>query len=154
MKLYEIDSAISECFDEETGEVDAERLTELMQLRDDKIESLALYALQLKSDAETVDAEIDRLKKRKEAIEKKAKGIRAYLITALNGKNFKSPLVTVSKPRTSEKLVIDNPDAIPEGFFIVVETKKIDTGAIKQAVAGGWKTDAAHIEITQSVTIR
>lgn len=154
MKLYEIDSAISECFDEETGEVDAERLTELIQLRDDKIESVALYALQLKSDAETVDSEIERLKKRKEAIEKKANGIRAYLITALNGKNFKSPLVTVSKPRTNEKLVIDNPDAIPEGFFTVVETKKLDTAAVKQAVAGGWKTDAAHIEVTQSVTIR
>ena len=154
MTLHEIDSALMGCFDTETGEVDVKRYENLQMERTKKIESIALWILQLRSDENAIADEIDRLTAKKKAVEKKREQLKNYLITATNGESFKTPFVSVSKPRNYEKLVIDNPDAIPEGFYTVVETKKLDTAAVKQAVAGGWKTDAAHIEITQSVIIR
>ena len=43
MTIYEIDSQILECIDEETGEVlDIERLEKLMQDKENKIEAVAL----------------------------------------------------------------------------------------------------------------
>ena len=44
MTIYEIDSQILECIDEETGEVlDVERLEKLMQDKENKIEAVALW---------------------------------------------------------------------------------------------------------------
>ena len=58
MKLYEIDNAILECIDMETGEViDAEKLDALNIERDAKIENVVLWIKDLKAEAEAIKAE-------------------------------------------------------------------------------------------------
>ena len=43
MNIYEIDKAILECVDEETGEIlDFDRLEELQMARDEKIENISV----------------------------------------------------------------------------------------------------------------
>lgn len=42
MKLYEINEAILNCIDPETGEADPEKLDELLMMREEKLEGLAL----------------------------------------------------------------------------------------------------------------
>ena len=154
MKLHEFDDLVAGCVNEDTGEVDAERLGELIEERKKKIEALALYTLTLKAEAEAVDKEIERLENKLSALVRKRTGIRDYLIANLNGEGFKSPMVSVSKPRISERLVVDDESKIPEGFFEIVQKKKLCSASVKQAIIEGWKTDAAHVEQTVSVTIR
>ena len=56
--LYEINQAITECIDNETGEIiDVEKLEELQLEREAKIENVALWYKNLLSDAEAYKAE-------------------------------------------------------------------------------------------------
>ena len=58
MKLYEIDQAIMDCIDMETGEiVNEELLNDLQMERDAKIENVALWIKELKAEAEALKAE-------------------------------------------------------------------------------------------------
>lgn len=56
--LYEIDNAILNCCDQETGEIiDIEALDALMMQRTEKIEGIALYIKNLTADAADYKAE-------------------------------------------------------------------------------------------------
>ena len=69
--LYEIDNAIMECIDFETGEiVDFERLEELQMERERKLENVALWIKNLKSDADAIKAEKQVLDEREKASSK------------------------------------------------------------------------------------
>ena len=57
MTIYEINAAMLECIDPETGEVDAEQLEALNMLREQKIENAALWLKNLKSDVAELKAE-------------------------------------------------------------------------------------------------
>ena len=58
--LYEIESAIYNCVDGETGEViDEEKLNALMMERSAKLEGVALWIKNLESDAAAIRAERD-----------------------------------------------------------------------------------------------
>ena len=72
-KLYEIDAAILECFDLETGEIlDCERLEALQIERDEKIEKVALWYKNLLSNAEQYKAEKEVFDEREKKARKKA----------------------------------------------------------------------------------
>ena len=115
MNLYEINSAILELLDEETGEIaNAESFENLMMAREEKIENIALYIKNLESNAEQIKAEEKSLKSRRESAENKAENLRAYLATALgDGQKFETPRVKLSW-RKSESVKI----LIPEEDFI------------------------------------
>ena len=73
--LYEIDNAIMECIDPETGEIiDAERLTALQMERDKKIEGVACWVKNLDADAAAYKAEKDAFAARQAKAEKLADG--------------------------------------------------------------------------------
>lgn len=58
MKLYEIDEEILACVDSESGEIlDVERFAALQMERDTKIENVALWIKNLKSDLVALEAE-------------------------------------------------------------------------------------------------
>lgn len=55
MTLYEINNAILECVDMETGEIiDSDKLSELQIALDEKIENVALWIKDLKAEAEAI----------------------------------------------------------------------------------------------------
>jgi len=65
MTLYEIDSAVMACVDEETGEIlDEEKLNTLIMERNRKFEGVALWIKNLESDAAAIKTERDALDKR------------------------------------------------------------------------------------------
>ena len=77
MNIYEIDSQILSCIDEETGEIlDTERLEKLIQDRQNKIESVACWYKNVVAEAEAIKAEIAVLKARKEHDEKLAENLK------------------------------------------------------------------------------
>ena len=80
MNLYEIDNAILECVDMETGEiVDTEKLAALQMERDQKIENIGCWIKNLNADAKALKEEKDNLAARQKAVENKAASLKEYL---------------------------------------------------------------------------
>ena len=104
--LYEIDNAIMECIDFETGEiVDFERLEELQMERERKLENVALWIKNLKSDADAIKAEKQVLDEREKAARNKFERLTEYLSNALDGQKMTTSKVAISF-RKSESVEI------------------------------------------------
>ena len=95
--LYEINHAILECCDMETGEIlDCERLEQLQLEKEQKIEGVALYIKNLDAEAAALKVEEAALAERRKIKENKAKRLKEYLSSALNGQKFETPRVRLS----------------------------------------------------------
>ena len=74
MTIYEIDQAIMECVDIETGEIiDTEQLDKLQMERNTKLENVACWIKDLKAEAEALKAEKQALAERQRVAENKAR---------------------------------------------------------------------------------
>lgn len=130
MTLYEIDSAIMDCVDEETGEIiDLEKLEALNIERDKKVEGIALavknYAAQRCKD---------------------------YLSHALDGEKLKTARVSVFY-KSNESVTIDDLDSLTEEYIRIPEPQA-DKTAIKKAIKAGKEVTGAHLETSKSVIVR
>ena len=97
MKLYEIDNAIMDCVDMETGEIiDVERLSALQMERDQKIEGIGCWIKNLLSDAKALKEEKDNLAARQKVAESKAASLKEFLSKYLDGEKFKTAKVSIS----------------------------------------------------------
>lgn len=153
MNLYEIDSAITACVDEETGEIiDFEKLSELLMERDMKIEKVALWIKNLESDATAIKAERDALDKRMKSAESKAKSLREWLKNALECKPFETAKVRVSF-RKSEQTEVDE-SVLDKKWCKEKITYTPDKTAIKNAIKSGQTVDGARIIVNQNIQIK
>ena len=97
MTLYEINEAILNCVDEETGEIiDMEKLDNLQLAFDEKVEGLACWVKELLAEAEAVKKEKDTLANRQKTLENKASSVKNFLSSILNGQKFKTSKVVIS----------------------------------------------------------
>lgn len=160
--LYDIDAAILDCVDQETGEIlDPEKLDALQMEREQKLEGVALWIKDLKAEAEAVKAEADKLTARKKAVENKIDGLKQWLLYALNGEKLKTPRCNVYQTHSQRVTVADEAELIsflqtlkePEKFlrFKDPELKKDD---IKKALKEGYEIPGAVLEETESVVIK
>lgn len=95
--LYDIETAILNCIDEETGEIfDFQQLEELQMERDAKIENIALYIKDLEADAKAIKAEEYALAERRKAKENRSARLREYLAQTLDGAKFETARVQLS----------------------------------------------------------
>ncbi|MCM1220470.1 MAG: siphovirus Gp157 family protein [Lachnospiraceae bacterium] len=153
MNLYEIDTAITACVDEETGEIiDLERLNELLMERDTKIEKVALWIKNLDSDAAAIKAERDALDKRMKSAENRAKSLREWLKNALECQPFETARVRVSF-RKSEQTEVDE-SVLDRKWCKEKVTYTPDKTAIKNAIKAGQTVDGARIVINQNIQIK
>ena len=151
MNLYEIDKAIAELADPETGEInDFEELDALLMERDKKIENVALWVKNLKADADAYKAEKDAFAEREKQAKAKAESLSKWLDKALDGQKFSTTRCAVSF-RKAAAVEITDAEALPDEFkrWTFAPDKK----AIKAALAGG---DVAGAVLTErrSITIR
>lgn len=153
MTLYEIDAAMQECIDPETGEVDADRIEALAMEKDKKIENIALWIINIKADVETAKAEIDRLTTLKRTAENKAESLKNLLQYTLNGEKFKTGRCSINY-RKSTSVVIDNEDLLPMDFKKVSYTP--DKKLLKEfwAKHEGIDVPGAHLQDNVSVIIK
>ena len=160
--LYEIDQAILDCVDLETGEIlDPEKLDALQMEREQKLESVALWVKDLKAEAEAVKAEADKLTARKNAVENKIDGLKQWLLYALNGEKLKTARCNVYQTH-SQKVVIDDEKALVDMLmtspfgekFLRVKEPEIDKNALKDSMKQGYEYEFAHLEQTESVVIK
>ena len=160
--LYDIDQAILECVDMETGEIlDSDKLTALQMEREAKLEGVALWVKDLKAEADAVKAEADKLNARKKALDNKIESIKNWLLYALNGEKLKTARCSVYQTH-SQKVVIDDEKALIDMFmtspfgekFLRMKEPEIDKNALKDSMKQGYEYEFAHLEATESVVIK
>ena len=152
MTLYEIDSAIIGCMDEETGEI-IEGAMEELEL--DNIQKAENIALSIKNDAAMAKAlkeEIDKLTQRLRTCNNGIDSKKKYLPYLLGDKKLKTARVSVSY-RTSESVTIDALGSLTEEYIRIPEPQA-DKTAIKKAIKAGKEVAGAHIETSKSVIVR
>ena len=161
--LYEIDQAILDCCDMETGEIiDPEKLTALQMERDQKLEGVALWVKDLTYEAKMVKEEADKLTARKKALDNKIASLKAWLLWALDGEKLKTPRCNVYQTHNTKLNVIDEQSVVnyiqthyrePEQFlkFTLPEIRK---DAVKAELKAGKEIPGAALEATESVVIK
>jgi hypothetical protein len=153
MKLYEIDQAIMDCIDLETGEViDADKLNELQMERDAKIENVACWIKDLKAEAEALKAEKQAFAERQKVAENKMESLKKWLAYALDGQAFKSTRASVTF-RTTESVDIPDIYKLDENYLRYKEPEA-DKTAIKKAIEAGQVVAGATLVENTSTIIK
>lgn len=161
MKLYEIDQAIMDCVDFETGEIlDPERLDALQMEREAKLEGVACYIKNLTADAKAIWEEEKALAERRKAAEKKAESLSAWLTNALKGRKLSTAKVAVSFRRSEGLEVIDMDSfcvwAMGNGRddLLTFQHPKVNAVAVREAIKGGADIPYARIEERMNLQIK
>lgn len=152
--LYEIDGMVLTVledgliFDEETGEVlfDADNLDALELERNAKLEAVACFVKSLEADAAAIKAEERALAERRQAKERKAERLRAYIsdsMTMLGDTKLETARVAISF-RKSEAVEIVDASQLPEAYWKQAAPTP-DKTAIKKALKAGEAVAGAAI---------
>ena len=153
MKLYEIDQAILNCIDLETGEIiDTEQLDKLTMEREAKMENIACWIKELKAEAEALKAEKMAFAKRQQVAENKMESLKKYLAYALDGQAFKTTRASVTF-RKSQAVEIADIYKLDENYLRYKEPEA-DKTAIKEAIKQGKTVAGATLVENTSVIIK
>ena len=154
MKLYEIDEAILNCIDTETGEIiDADQLDKLTMERDTKIENVACWIKDLKAEAEALKAEKQARSERQKVAENKAESLKKYLAYALDGKKFSTAKCAVSFRSTESVEVTDeglNNLMKEHDELLTYKAPEPNKTAIKQAIKDGLNVPG--VQLVQNIS--
>lgn len=152
MNLYEINSALMACVDDETGEIlDSEAFTQLLKAKDEKIENCALWIKDINGDIEKVSKEIERLSAIKSALTNKARNIKEYISAALGGEKYKTERISIYYTHP-ESVEITDESTIPDEYIKVI--KEPMKTAIKEAIKAGKTVPGAALTKGTSMVIR
>ena len=155
MTIYEIDQAIMNCVDLETGEIiDTEQLDKLQMEREEKLENVACWIKDLKAEAEAIKAEKQILANRQKVAENKAESLKKYLAYALDGKKFSTAKCAVSF-RTTESVEVTTEglkNLMRDGKddLLTYKTPEPNQTAIKQAIKDGL--NVAGVQLVQNIS--
>lgn len=151
--LYEIDRRILALVDEETGEItDFEQLDKLQLERDEKIENIALWIKNLKSDEESYKTEKQSFEDRQRQAKQKRESLERYLTAVLNGEKFKTAKVECSF-RKSQRIEVDDISSLPDEF-LKYKDPEADKTAIKEAIKEGKEIAGARVVIALNLQIK
>ena len=142
--LYEIDNAILECIDAETGElIDYERFESLQMERNQKIENVACWIKNLQADALAFKAEKDAFAEREKSAKNKIESLKKWLLFAL-GQKFSTTKCAVSF-RRSEQVEIVDLEAVPKELVTETVEIKPDKMAIKALLKDGQTVNGCQL---------
>lgn len=154
MNLYEIEDAIMNLVDEETGEIaDYEALEALEMERDKKISNLGCLIKNLRAEEAAIKAEKMALGARQQAVGNHADRLEDYLSRYLNGTKYEDGRVKISY-RKSESVEVDDGvlDTLP-ARFIKVERSVMKT-PLKDALKGGQVFEGCRLVTKQNIQIK
>lgn len=162
MKLYEIPEEYRKVLegvqvDEETGEIlGADALVEFAGDLNETIKNTGLYLFELDSEAQQIDAQIKRLKARKDGMKRRADTLKNLMLDAMTSSGLKKvsdPLVTVYL-RKSTATIVDEMDILPKDLLRVKVETSPDLIAIGKKLKAGEVVPGAHLEERQNVNIK
>lgn len=144
----------------EDPDVDPEILADTMESIEadfeDKADAYAYIIATLKGDASTIDAELKRLKARKDAIENNADRLKKSLEEAMRVTNklkFKTAMHSFGISKNPQSVYLIEGAEIPEQYLIPQEPK-VDKKAILSDLKAGKKFDFAELQQTDGLRIR
>lgn len=155
MKLYEIDNAILDCIDLETGEIiDSEKLDALNMERDAKVENVACWIKDLRAENEAIKSEKQKLDSRRKVNDNKIESLMNWLNYALNGTKFKTGKCAISF-RTSEGVEVteEGLEALMKEHdeLLTYKAPEPNKTAIKQALKDGLTV--AGVELVRNTNV-
>ncbi len=151
--LYEIDEAMLQCIDLETGEiVDFEKLNQLQMERDEKIEKVALWYKNLLSDAEAFKVEKNNFADKEKSAKNKAESLKKYLDYALQGEKFKTTRVNVTY-RKSQSVECEDINRVPKDY-LRYKDPELDRTAVRQAFKEGTEVPGCSLMEKQNIQIK
>ena len=154
MTIYEIDQAIMECVDLETGEIiDTEQLDKLQMERDAKLENVACWIKDLKAEAEALKNEKQALAERQRVAENKAESLKKWLAYALQGEKFKTPKCAISFRKSEAVEVTDeglNNLMKEHDELLTYKAPEPNKTKIKQALKDGLSVEG--IQLVQNIS--
>lgn len=158
--LFEIDRAIVDaweaCVDPETGEINEDLYADFEALqmeRDRKIENIACWVKNLKSDAAAMKEEAKNMTERAKAAEAKAARLQDYVGRVLNGQPWHGTRAAISW-RTSHQLSIDEGATVPAEYMRIKTTSEPDKTALKAAIAAGKEFEGIRVLDVKNMTIK
>lgn len=162
MKLYEIPEEYRKVLegvqvDEETGEIlGTDALVEFAGDLNEIIKNTGLYLFELDSEAQQIDAQIKRLKARKDDMKRRADTLKNLMLDAMTSTGLtkvSDPLVTVYL-RKSTATIVDEMDILPKDLLRVKVETSPDLIAIGKKLKAGEVVPGAHLEERQNVNIK
>ena len=123
---------------------------------EDKADAYAAIRTQLLGQSEVIDAEIERLKRRKGSIDGNIRRLMGNLETCMRatGKvKFKTATHSFGIQKNPPRCVIDSVADVPREYLMMQEPK-VDTAGILKALKAGAVYDFAHLEQGESLRIR
>ena len=158
MTIYEIDKAIMECVDLETGEIiDTEQLDKLQMERDTKLENVACWIKDLKAEAEALKNEKQALAERQRVAENKAESLKKWLAYALQGEKFKTTKCAISFRKSEAVEVTDeglNNLMKEHDELLNYKAPEPNKTAIKQALKDGLNVEGVQLVQNTSTIIK
>ena len=158
MTIYEIDQAIMECVDLETGEIiDTEQLDKLQMERDAKLENVACWIKDLKAEAEALKNEKQALAERQRVAENKAESLKKWLAYALQGEKFKTSKCAISFRKSEAVEVTDeglNNLMKEHDELLTYKAPEPNKTAIKQALKDGLSVEGVQLVQNTSTIIK
>lgn len=159
--LYEIEQAMLDCLDLETGEViDPAQLDALQMERDKKLESVALWIKNLESDVEAYKAEMEAFAARRKAAERKIEGLKTYLANALGGNKFSTAKCDVSFRKSEAVMIADEFDVRwwaeenKQFDILTVQPPKISLSTLKKVLKEGEVIPGAVLVERNNINIK
>lgn len=150
--LYEINEQIAGLVDPETGEIaDFEAFEKLNLDLDTKIKNIALWIVNLRSDAEQLEEQEKKFRDRKTAAKNKAESLKNLLDGFLSGEKRSFPEVVISYLK-SERVTVDD-DAKLNDRFLRIKTE-INKDALKDALKRGESIEGARLEVKNNIQIK
>lgn len=168
--LYEIDKALLDCCDFETGEIlDLEKFKALAMERQEKILGVGCWIRNLKAEIKEQEAlikpwqdEIDAHKKRIASLENLVESLSGWLLYATNGEKFKDNRVSIYTSKTAPLLAFKNGDE--QAFlewakgghseYLKYADPTVDKTKVKEALACGIEFDNVTLEQKPYVVVR
>lgn len=150
MKLYEITGQLA---DLSSMDLDDEAVKNTLEMVQDDFNSKAIAIIKLAEnmDAGTsaIDAEIERLKSRKQVIVNRKQQLRDYLLHNMEASGIQKiecPLFTATLRKGIESVEIEDQSKLPDEFVTVEVVTKPDKNAIKAALKSGQEVSGASLK--------
>lgn len=150
MKLYEITPQLVELSNMDVSDEAVRDTLEAVQMEfNDKAVAIVKVAESLDADTSAIDAEIERLKARKQVIVNRKQQLRDYLLYNMEAARIKKidcPLFTVTLRQGVESVEIIDQSQIPNEYVTVEVVEKPDKAAIKAAIKSGKEVAGAILK--------
>lgn len=160
MTLYEIAQEMATLIDPETGELkDYEAFEALTMAREEKIDNMAKWIIELEAEAKMVKERADELTERARATKKKAERLREFLQEYLQGEKRKTADYTIGYRRTEAVEITDEDRAIAWLMeygedALTYQQPKISKTAVKEILKSGKEIPGAELVERQTMQVK